>query len=71
VGLIVVCGGQHLNKSAGKACRPLRRITTETPITIAELLRLHSKSDLVRTAKMKERDPSKRVLWKTLTVRSA
>ena len=70
-GLIVTCGGRHLNKNAGKACRPLRRITKATPITIPELLRLHSKSDLIRTAKIKERDPSKRVLWKTLTVRSA
>ena len=70
-GLIVACGGRHLNKNAGKACRPLRRITKATPITIPELLRLHSKSDLIRTAKIKERDPSKRVLWKTLTVRSA
>jgi len=70
-GIIVTCGGQHLSKSVGKACRPLRRITKETPITIAELLRLHSKSDLIRVAKSKERDPSKRVLWKTLTVCSA
>ena len=69
--IIVACGGQRLSKSAGKACRPLRRITKATPITIPELLRLHPKSDLIRTAKIKERDPSKRVLWKTLTVRSA
>jgi hypothetical protein len=40
-------------------------------VVSAELLRLHSKSDLIRTAKEKEQDPSKCVLWKTLTVWSA
>ena len=65
-GAVVACGGQHLSQRAGKACRPLRRITADTPITIAELLRLHTKAELIRAAKAKERDPDKRLVWKTL-----
>ena len=65
-GAVVACGGQHLSRRAGKACRPLHRITADTPITIAELLRLHLKADIIRAAKAKERAPDKRLVWKTL-----
>ena len=69
-GVAAACGAAVTSRSAaaGKACRPLRRVTADTPITIGELLKLHKKSDIIKTAKAKERDPSRRVLWKTLTV---
>ena len=65
-GKVVECGGENMKwkRSAGKACRPLHRITDETPITIEELLKLHDKKDIIKMAKKKERSPSKRVLWK-------
>ena len=62
------CGGERVGKSVGKACRPLHRITKDTPITIPELLRLHSKEDILHVAKQKEKNPNKRVIWKTLSI---
>jgi hypothetical protein len=47
-------------ESVAKACRPLKRINSSTPITISELLKIHSKTKLIRLAKQK----SGRVLWK-------
>ena len=69
-GKIVECGGENMKwkRSTGKACRPLHRITDETPITIKELLKLHHKKDIIKMAKKKERSPSKRVLWKDLVI---
>ena len=62
------CGGEKVGKRVGKACRPLHRITKDTPITISELLKIHSKEDILRVAKQKERHPEKRVVWKTLQI---
>jgi hypothetical protein len=69
-GKIIECGGENMKwkRSAGKACRPLHRITYETPITIEELLKLHNKKDIIKMAKKKERSPSKRVVWKGLVI---
>lgn len=62
------CGGEKVGKRVGKACRPLHRITKDTPITISELLKIHSKEDILHVAKQKERHPEKRVVWKTLQI---
>ena len=62
------CGGEKVGKRVGKACRPLHRITKDTPITISELLKIHSKEDILRVAKQKEKYPYKRVVWKTLSI---
>lgn len=69
-GKVVECGGENMKwkRSTGKACRPLHRITDETPITIEELLKLHDKKDIIKMAKRKEKSPSKRVLWKSLVI---
>jgi hypothetical protein len=69
-GKIIECGGENMKwkRSAGKACRPLHRITNETPITIKELLKLHDKKDIIKMAKKKEKSPSKRVVWKGLVI---
>jgi len=64
---IIECGGK--TKSIGKACRPLIRITKDTPITIKELEKIHSKEDLIRTAKIKNKSPNKRISWKKLLVK--
>jgi hypothetical protein len=65
---IIECGGVHMNKSPGKACRPLYRITKDTPITIKELLDIHPKKDIIKVAKQKEKFPLKRLVWKSLNL---
>ena len=76
-GQVVACGAERTRQQQlaaggpGKACRPLHRISKATPITIAELLQLHSKRAIVAAARAKERSPTSRVLWKMLTVRPA
>ena len=64
----IECGGKRVSDRTGKSCRPLYRITEDTPITIPELLNLYSKKDIIKIAKEKERSPSKRVNWKKLKI---
>jgi hypothetical protein len=61
----VVCGSQD-NKNI--ACRPLIRATEDTPITLPELLKIHSKTKLISLAKEKEKNPNKRINWKEGTI---
>ena len=55
------CGAS--NRST-KACRPLVRVDDKTPTTIPELLKIHSKKELISLARKKRRDMSGRVYWK-------
>ena len=48
----------------GKACRPLKRVTAQTPPTLGELLKVHTKATLLRLAKRKAKDMNGRVYWK-------
>jgi hypothetical protein len=50
-----------------KACRPLKRITDETPITIKELIKIHGKTKLATMARKKMKDMGGRLYWKTGT----
>lgn len=59
----VACGAK---KDMTKACRPFRRISDETPITLPELLKLHSKKDLLSFARKKNKDMDGRAYWKQL-----
>ena len=63
----IECGGKRVSDRKGKSCRPLIRITEKTPITIPELLELHSKKDIIKVAKEKERSGG-RVNWKKLKI---
>lgn len=58
---IVKCGS---SMGENIACRPLNRVDSETPITINELLKLHSKAKLISLAESKEANPNKRINWK-------
>ena len=58
---IVLCG---TSGQKGKACRPLRRATAKTPITIPELLKLHTKKQLQALVRQKEKDMDGRIDWK-------
>lgn len=57
----IQCGSSNKD---GKACRPLKRIDRNTPITIPELLKIHSKSKMIKMAGEKEKNMSRRVYWK-------
>lgn len=57
----VICG---TSERKGKACRPLKRVNEQTPITIDELLEIHSKQKLLKLAKQKKNNMDGRVNWK-------
>ena len=59
----IICGSSDGNQG----CRPLIRINKDTPLTIDELLRIHSKQDLLKMAYFKKSNPNIRVDWKKLT----
>jgi hypothetical protein len=61
---IVKCGSAD-----GKliACRPMVRANDKTPITLPELLKIHSKAKLLDLAKEKE-NSNKRINWKAGTI---
>lgn len=61
----IACGED--NKKT-KVCRPMKRVDSKTPITLPELLKLHSKKDLLSLARKKNKDMDKRVYWKTLKI---
>lgn len=62
-GKIVSCGDD--NKKT-KACRPTIRVNDDTPITIPELLELHSVNDIIKAAEKKNRDMEGRLFWREL-----
>ena len=62
-GNVVECGDD--NKEM-KACRPTIRVNDDTPITIQELLELHSANDIIQAAEKKNRDMDGRLYWKEL-----
>ena len=62
-GKIIECGDK--NKET-KACRPSIRINKDTPITIQELLELHSVDDIIKAAEKKNADMDGRLMWKDL-----
>ena len=59
----ISCG---FDNKKDKVCRPLVRINKDTPITLPELQKLHSKKELMELANKKIRDMKGRVFWKTL-----
>tara|TARA_R110000803_G_C11716009_1_gene287565 strand:+ start:26 stop:445 length:420 start_codon:yes stop_codon:yes gene_type:complete len=59
----IACGSQ--NKDT-KVCRPLKKIDSKTPITLKELLKIHSKKDLLELANKKNKNMKGRVYWKSL-----
>jgi len=57
----VQCG---TTPNMNKACRPLIRVNDKTPITIPELLKIHSKSKLLKVVEMKKIDMDGQIRWK-------
>ena len=64
-GKIIVCGDSN---KVTKACRPIVRVNKDTPITIQELLEIHSVEDIIKAARKKNEDMSKRLSWKELKI---
>lgn len=61
------CGDDSVKNK--NACRPSKRIDKDTPITIKELLKIHSKDDILKAVEKKNRDSDNLILkWKTLNV---
>ena len=61
----VICGstdGQQI------ACRPSKRATKDTPITIQECIEKHGKKKVLELARHKEKNPSSRINWVSGTV---
>lgn len=59
----IACGSDN---KKNKVCRPLKRVDKNTPITIDELLKLHSKNELIKLANKKIKDMDGRIFWKNL-----
>lgn len=64
-GDIIECGNK---KSPYIACRPLKRINKNTPITINELIQKHGKEKVLIFSLMKEINKNKRANWKILKI---
>ena len=62
-GRVIECGDD--NKET-KACRPTVRVDKDTPITVQELLELHTIDDIIKVAKKKNKDMDGRVSWDDL-----
>jgi hypothetical protein len=62
-GKVVECGEKSKDT---KACRPLKRINKSTPITLPELLDMHSKKDILEMSRKKNKNMKKRVNWEKL-----
>ena len=54
-----------------KACRPLVRINKDTPITIPELLKIHTREKLIKLVSQKQKDMDGRVNWKAGTFKAS
>ena len=64
---IVKCGDKSALKHS--ACRPLKRINKDTPLTLPELLKIHSKQDILKAIELKNKDPQGYIMkWKELKV---
>ena len=61
----IVCGS-----SQGEmiACRPSKRASKDTPITIQECIEKHGKSKVLSLARYKEKNPDSRINWVTGSV---
>lgn len=64
-GLVIECGSGADKKS----CRPTLKKYATTPLTINELIKLHGKEKLLKFAKRKKKEMSKRADWKKLELK--
>jgi hypothetical protein len=60
-GKVVACGASNRRKHA---CRPLKRVSKKTPVTIKEIIKKHGRPAVVRFAKQKQKTIPVRLNWK-------
>ena len=64
IGKVIPCG---YSKRRKHACRPLKRVSNKTPITVSEVVKAHGRSAVVNFAKLKLKKSDRVLLkWKTL-----
>ena len=63
-GKIIECGD---DKIGNNACRPTKRINKDTPITIQEVLKKHTKEKVKKAVNKKLKNMKLRLNWETLT----
>lgn len=56
------------DKIGNNACRPTKRINSKTPITIQEVLKLHSREKVKEVINKKLKNMNLRINWKTLKI---
>mgnify|MGYP001273970425 FL=1 len=64
----IVCGDKN---KMNKACRPLKKIDSKTPLTIKEIVKLHGKKKVIELANKKNKDMDGRLLWKSGTFKNS
>ena len=57
----IACGQR---KGRSKACRPSRRVSSRTPLTVDEVVARHGRKRVAELARSKRRNMSARVDWK-------
>lgn len=63
----VACGSP---RRVGKACRPYRRVSPQTPMTADEVIKKHGKPKVIALSRRKSRDMKGRLNWKQGTFNS-
>ena len=59
-GKVIECGAKNKDP---KACRPLKRVTKDTPPTMGEIVRKYGKENVLKLARKKNRDMKGRLSW--------
>ena len=60
-GRFLPCGSP---RKKGKACRPSKRVSPKTPMTVQEAIERHGRSKVLRLARKKSRNMHMRLDWK-------
>jgi hypothetical protein len=61
--IIVPCG----RGERGKSCRPLKRVSAQTPRTLGELVEQHGRARVLNLARVKASDMNARLSWSRMT----
>lgn len=64
----IACGS---NNKEAKACRPLIKINSSTPLTMKEIVKMYGKEEVLKFARMKNKDMDGRLNWKNGTFTSS
>jgi hypothetical protein len=60
------CGRSSTKEKPYPSCRPMRKISEDTPITLPALLQEGAKNKIIKAIKMKEKNPSFRINWEKM-----